>query len=76
MNLHLLAFLGLALVVGVAVGYYLRLIIALGQKGSMELEIKKILISAKEEAQRITDEAKKRPRSVTKNLKKKRKIVK
>lgn len=46
------------LLVGVAVGYYLRVIISLGQKGSMELEIKEMLVAAKEEAQRILDAAK------------------
>ncbi len=50
----------LALVVGVGVGYYLRLVISLGKKGSMELEIKQIMLGAKEEAQRVLDEAKKR----------------
>ncbi len=49
-----------ALLVGVGVGYYLRLIISLGRKGSMELEIKQIMLGAKEEAQRILDEAKKK----------------
>jgi ribonuclease Y len=50
----------LALVAGVGVGYYLRLIISLGKKGSMELEIKQIMLGAKEEAQRVLDEAKKK----------------
>ena len=50
----------LALVVGVGVGYYLRLIISLGKRGSMELEIKQMMLGAKEEAQKITDEAKKK----------------
>ena len=50
----------LALLVGVGVGYYLRLIISLGKKGSMELEIKQIMLGAKEEAQRVLDEAKKK----------------
>jgi len=70
MNLQILVFATIALAVGVGVGYYLRLIIALGQKGSMEVEIKKILISAKEEAQRITDEAKKKSEERTEELKK------
>ncbi|MEI8327840.1 MAG: ribonuclease Y [Candidatus Taylorbacteria bacterium] len=55
MSLKLAAiFLALAGVLGVAVGYYLRLIISLGKKGSMELEIKEMLLSAKEEAKKIT----------------------
>lgn len=49
-----------AIVAGVAVGYYLRLIISLGKKGSVDLEIKHLLLSAKEEATRIVDEAKKK----------------
>lgn len=40
-----------------AVGYYLRLIISLGKKGSMELEIKEMLLTAKEEAKKIAAEA-------------------
>ncbi len=48
------------LLVGVGVGYYLRLVISLGKKGSMELEIKEILLVAKEDAQKIIDEAKKK----------------
>ncbi len=57
-SLKLIAvFLAIAGVVGVAVGYYLRLIISLGKKGSMELEIKEMLLSAKEEAKKITVEA-------------------
>ncbi|MFA6458842.1 MAG: ribonuclease Y [Candidatus Paceibacterota bacterium] len=58
MSLKLVAlFLSIAGVVGVAVGYYLRLIISLGKKGSMELEIKEMLLAAKEEAKKITADA-------------------
>jgi len=49
-----------AIAIGAGVGYYLRLIVSLGQKGSMELEIKKIMLSAKEDAQKVVDEAKKK----------------
>ena len=49
--------LGIAGLVGIALGYYLRLIISLGKKGSMELEIKEMLLTAKEEAKKITTEA-------------------
>jgi ribonuclease Y len=48
-----------ALVLGVGIGYYLRLIIALGKKRSIEIDIKQMMVSAKEEAQRILDESKK-----------------
>jgi len=47
-----------ALLLGVVVGYYLRLIIALGKRRSIEIDIKQMMIGAKEEATRITDEAK------------------
>src|SRR5258706_10263286 len=48
-----------ALLLGVLIGYYLRLIIALGKRRSIEIDIKQMMVGAKEEAQRITDEAKK-----------------
>jgi len=51
---------GMAGVAGVALGYYLRLIISLGKKGSMELEIKEMLLKAKEEAKKIVDDAEKK----------------
>lgn len=44
---------------GVGIGYYLRLIIALGKRRSIEIDIKQMMVGAKEEAQKITDEAKK-----------------
>src|SRR4051812_39377827 len=42
---------------GLALGYYLRVIISLGKKGSMELEIKEMLLTARENAKKITVEA-------------------
>lgn len=42
---------------GLAIGYYLRVIISLGKKGSMELEIKEMILTAKEDAKKITTEA-------------------
>ncbi|MEY2664348.1 MAG: hypothetical protein RIT04_156 [Candidatus Parcubacteria bacterium] len=50
-------FLALSGIIGIAIGYYLRLIISLGKKGSMEIEIKEMLLGAKEEAKKITTEA-------------------
>ena len=51
---------GTALLVGVCVGYYLRLIIALGKRRSIEFDIKQMMVGAKEEAQKILDDAKKK----------------
>jgi ribonucrease Y len=42
---------------GIGFGYLLRLIISLGKKGSMELDIKQMELRAREEAQEIIDEA-------------------
>ncbi|MFA6177787.1 MAG: ribonuclease Y [Candidatus Paceibacterota bacterium] len=50
----------IALFFGVGIGYYLRLIIALGKRRSIEIDIKQMMVGAKEEAQKITDEAKKK----------------
>ncbi|MFA5773465.1 MAG: ribonuclease Y [Candidatus Paceibacterota bacterium] len=60
MSLTIIMIGALTLVVGVGVGYYLRLVISLGKKGSMELEIKQIMLKAKEDAQKVIDEAKKK----------------
>lgn len=51
---------GAALFVGICLGYYLRLIIALGKRRSIEIDIKQMMVSAKEEAQKILDDAKKK----------------
>ncbi len=60
MSLTAIVIAAAALLGGVGVGYYLRLVVSLGQKGSMELEIKKIMLAAKEDAQKVVDEAKKK----------------
>lgn len=48
-----------ALLLGVLIGYYLRLIISLGKRRSIEIDIKQMMVAAKEEAQKIVDDAKK-----------------
>ncbi|HEY4513371.1 MAG TPA: ribonuclease Y [Candidatus Paceibacterota bacterium] len=58
-----------ALLLGVVVGYYLRLFIALGKRRSIEIDIKQMMVGAKEEAQRITEEAKKKSEEVLATLK-------
>lgn len=55
--LSLLALSGLA---GIALGYVLRVLIALGQRGSLELEVKQKMLEAKERANRIVSEAEQR----------------
>lgn len=65
MSLKLVAlYLSIAGIAGIAIGYYLRLIISLGKKGSMELEIKEMLLTAREEAKRITAEADTRSKKI------------
>lgn len=60
MSIKLVALLaGAAGIIGIALGYYLRLIISLGKRGSMELEIKSMELAATEEAKKITLQAQK-----------------
>ncbi|MDR3547855.1 MAG: ribonuclease Y [Candidatus Pacebacteria bacterium] len=59
--LSLLAFSGLA---GIGLGYVLRLLIALGQRGSLELEVKQKLLEARERADRIVKQAETEAESV------------
>lgn len=66
----LLALAGLS---GAAFGYFLRWIISLGKRGSMELEIKKMLLGAKEQAQKIVEEADKKATQTLEELKKEEK---
>lgn len=57
------------LLLGMGIGYYLRLIVALGKRRSIEIDIKQMMVGAKEEAQKITDEAKKKTEEQLTNLK-------
>ena len=60
MSLIIIILIGVGvLLLGVGIGYYLRLIHALGKRRSIEIDIKQMMVGAKEEAQKITDEAKK-----------------
>ena len=51
-------------IVGAAAGYYVRLLVSLGKRGTVELEIKEMLSKAREEAKRITLEAENKSISV------------
>ena len=50
-------FAGFASLLGVGFGYFLRWIISLGQRGSVELRIKQMELHAREEAKKIVEEA-------------------
>lgn len=58
---------------GVGFGYFLRWIVSLGKRGSMELQIKQMMLEAKEDAKRITEDAEKKAAKIieerTKELK-------
>jgi ribonucrease Y len=58
MQLLIVLFIALAAcLAGIAIGWFLRFIIALGKRGSMELEIKEMMLSAREDAEKIISEA-------------------
>ena len=48
---------GTAALGGIVFGYFLRWIVTLGQKGSMELTVKQTILEAKDQAQKIVDKA-------------------
>jgi ribonuclease Y len=58
MSLKLLfTLLGLAALGGAALGYVLRWLLVLARKGSIEIEVKQIMLDAQVQAQKITEEA-------------------
>ncbi len=74
MSLTIIILIGaLALLLGMGIGYYLRLIIALGKRRSIEIDIKQMMVVAREEAQKIIDEAKKNTEGKLAELKKEEK---
>lgn len=61
MSLKLVLLLAIASGVGgIALGYLLRWLVSLGQRGSMELEIKRKMLEAEQAAKKITDDAQER----------------
>lgn len=50
--------------IGAGFGYFLRWIVSLGQRGSMELQIKQMMLEAKEDAERITQDAKRKAETI------------
>ncbi|MCE9541525.1 ribonuclease Y [Candidatus Kaiserbacteria bacterium] len=55
-----LALLALAGVAGIAIGYFLRMLILLGKRGSMELQIRKMMLDAEERAKKVLEDAEER----------------
>jgi len=49
----------LSVLVGIVLGYILRQVMAQYKKNSLEVEVKKILLDAKDQAVKILDEVKK-----------------
>lgn len=60
----------LAGLVGIALGYFLRLIISLGQKGSVELEVRQMMLGAEEKAKKLIIEAETKSVEILKESKK------
>jgi len=58
---------------GLILGYFLRWILTLGKKGSLELEIKEKKLAAEEEAQTITQAAEKKAEKIVKEAQEERK---
>src|SRR3989338_3232525 len=56
----ILILLALAGLFGICVGYFLRMIILLGQRGSMEIQIRRMMLEAQERAKQISEEAQER----------------
>lgn len=60
---------GVAGLAGIGIGYFLRWIVSLGKKGSMELTIKQTMLEAKTQAQKIVEEAEKKAESLLSDTK-------
>lgn len=60
----ILMLLVLSAVIGAGFGYFLRWIVSLGKRGSMELQIKQMMLEAKEDAKRITEDAEKKAEKI------------
>lgn len=50
--------------VGIGLGYFLRYLVALGKRGSVELEIKQKLLDAQEQSKKLTEAAEKKAQEI------------
>ncbi|MBU4479894.1 ribonuclease Y [Patescibacteria group bacterium] len=65
----LLLFTGLAGLVGIVLGYFIRWAITFGKKGSAELKIQQMLLDAQKEAKKVVSEAEKKADEIEKQAK-------
>ncbi|MCX6703380.1 MAG: ribonuclease Y [Candidatus Zambryskibacteria bacterium] len=69
MSLKIVALLvALASMIGLGLGYYLRLIISLGKRGSMELELKEMELAAKNREKEIIEEAERKANKISEEV--------
>src|SRR3989338_2862495 len=62
--------------VGIGLGYYLRFIISLGKRGSMEILVRQMTLDAEEKAKRITQEAEEKAEQQTAEFKERERELK
>lgn len=62
--------LGATLVIGVSFGYFLRWIVSMGKRGSMELKIKQMMLEARDEAKKIVANSEKRSEEILETARK------
>ncbi|HEY4525291.1 MAG TPA: ribonuclease Y [Candidatus Paceibacterota bacterium] len=63
-----LALLGAAGLIGIVVGYFLRYLVSLGKKGSMELQVRQMMLDAEEKAKRVIEEAERRAETKSREI--------
>lgn len=66
----IISFAVLGVLIGIVLGYLLRWLVALGNKSSIELKVKQMMLEARDEAKRITEEADKKAEEITQDAKK------
>jgi len=64
---------GLAGLLGIAIGYFLRLVISLGKKGSVELDLRRMMLEAEEKTKKMILEAETKSVEIIKEAKREEK---
>ena len=73
MNIQIIILLAITSALGIVLGYFVRYALAIGKKGSLEIEIKKMVLEAKEKAQKIIKNAEKKAEELAQEIKEKEK---